>query len=64
MKTAWVLLAMAVALALQTTLTHFVIRGTGALDLVLVVVVYVALVSGPVVGLLAGAAGEIGRAHV
>ena len=55
MKTAGVFLAIAVALALQTTPAHFVMRGTGALDLVLVVVVYVALVSGPVVGLLAGA---------
>lgn len=61
MKTAGVFLAIAVALALQTTLAHFVIRGTEALDLVLVVVVYVALVSGPVTGLLAGAVGGLAQ---
>lgn len=55
MKAAGVMLAIAVALALQTTLTRFVIRGTVAVDLVLVVVVYVALTSGPVTGLLSGA---------
>ena len=54
MKAARVLAAIAVALALQTTLTQFVIRGTVAFDLVLVVVVYVALTSGPVTGLLSG----------
>jgi rod shape-determining protein MreD len=47
-------LALIVALALQTTVTGLAIRGTVALDLVLIVVVYVALTSGPVVGLLAG----------
>ena len=54
MKAAGVVLATALALALQTTLARFVIRGTVAVDLVLVVVVYTALVSGPVTGLLAG----------
>jgi rod shape-determining protein MreD len=53
-KAAGVILAVAVALALQTTLARFVIRGTVAVDLVLVVVVYVALTSGPVTGLLSG----------
>ena len=48
-----VVLAVAAALALQTTLARYV-RGTVALDLVLVVVVYVALTSGPVAGLLTG----------
>jgi rod shape-determining protein MreD len=48
------LLAIAVALALQTTLASLVIRGTAALDLVLIVVVYLALMSGPVTGLLLG----------
>src|SRR5262249_58588331 len=47
-------MAIAVALALQTTLARFVIRGTVAIDLVLVVVVYLALTSGPVTGLLSG----------
>jgi rod shape-determining protein MreD len=49
-----VVLATAIAIALQTTLARFVIRGTVAVDLVLVVVVYVALTSGPVTGMLAG----------
>lgn len=56
MKTAASLLALAVALALQTTLGSLVIRGTAALDLVLIVVVYLALISGPVTGLLLGTA--------
>ena len=47
-------LATAVALALQTTLTRFIVRGTVAVDLVLVVVVYAALTTGPVTGLLTG----------
>jgi rod shape-determining protein MreD len=46
--------AILVALALQTTLAGLVIRGTAALDLVLIVVVYIALKSGPASGLLAG----------
>jgi rod shape-determining protein MreD len=50
------LLAIAVALALQTTLASLVIRGTAALDLVLIVVVYLALITGPVTGLLLGTA--------
>jgi rod shape-determining protein MreD len=53
-KAAWVVLATAIALALQTTLARFVIRGTVAVDLVLVVVIYVALISGPGTGLLTG----------
>jgi rod shape-determining protein MreD len=51
---AWVVLGTALALALQTTLAQFVIRGTVAIDLVLVVVVYAALAGGPVTGLLTG----------
>ena len=54
MRAAVVVLAVALALVLQTTLTRFVVRGTVAVDLVLVVVVYVALTSGPVTGLLSG----------
>jgi rod shape-determining protein MreD len=50
------LLAIAIALALQTTLASLVIRGTAALDLVLIVVVYLALITGPVTGLLLGSA--------
>jgi len=49
-----VFLAVALAVALQTTLARFVIRGLVAVDLVLVAVVYVALTSGPVTGLLTG----------
>jgi rod shape-determining protein MreD len=52
-RTAGIVLAVALALALQTTLARYV-RGTVALDLILVVVVYVALTSGPVAGLLTG----------
>ena len=55
MKAAAVLLAIGLAVALQTTLAGFVVRGTVAIDLVLVVVVYVALTSGSVTGLLSGA---------
>jgi rod shape-determining protein MreD len=49
-----VLIAIAMALALQTTLTRFLVGGTAAIDLVLVVLVYVALTSGPVTGMFAG----------
>ncbi|HZM61205.1 MAG TPA: rod shape-determining protein MreD, partial [Vicinamibacterales bacterium] len=42
------------ALALQTTLARFVVGGTAPIDLVLVAVVYIALTSGPVSGMLAG----------
>ena len=54
MKIAGVLVAIALALALQTSLARFVVGGTAALDLVLVVVLYVALTSGPVTGMMAG----------
>jgi rod shape-determining protein MreD len=55
-KAAAALAAVAVALALQTTLATLVIRGTAALDLVLIVVVYIALLSGPSTGVLLGSA--------
>ena len=48
------MVATALALALQTTLARFLVRGTVGVDLVLVVVVYAALSSGPVTGLLTG----------
>jgi rod shape-determining protein MreD len=54
MRAAGVIVAVALALALQTTLARFFVRGPVAVDLVLVAVVYVALTSGPVSGLLAG----------
>jgi rod shape-determining protein MreD len=47
------LATIAVALALQTTLTSYV-RETAALDLVLIVVVYLSLSSGPTTGVVAG----------
>ena len=56
MRTAGVILAIVAALVLQTTLGRFIARATVAVDFVLVVVVYVALASGPVTGLLAGPA--------
>ncbi len=59
MRAIGVLLAIAVSLALQTTIARFVARGTVAVDLVLVAVVYVALSSGPVTGLLAGTIGGL-----
>ena len=59
MKALGVLIAIALALALQTTLAQFVVGGTTALDLVLVVVVYIALTSGPVAGMLAGSVAGI-----
>jgi len=58
-RAAGVFLAIALALALQTTLARFVVGGTAALDLVLVVVVYVALTTGPVSGMLAGSVAGI-----
>jgi rod shape-determining protein MreD len=53
-KTAGVVIAIALALALQTSLARLVVGGTAALDLVLTVVVYVALTAGPVPGMMAG----------
>lgn len=48
------IIAIIAALALQTTLARFLVRGAIAVDLVLVAVVYVALTSGPATGLLTG----------
>ena len=59
MKAAGVILALAGALALQTTLAGLTMGGGTAVNLVLVAVVFVALVFGPVPGLLAGSAGGI-----
>lgn len=52
MKAAWVLLATAAAIAVQTTVDRWL--AAGAVDLVLVVVVYNALASERVTGLLTG----------
>ena len=54
MKAAGAILGVAVALAIQTTLARFLVRGSVAVDLVLVAVVYVSLTSGPVTGMLTG----------
>jgi len=53
-KVAGVFVAIAIALALQTTMARFLIGGSAAVDIVLVAVVYVALTTGPVTGMLAG----------
>jgi rod shape-determining protein MreD len=53
-RSAAALAAILIAIAAQTTLASLVFRSTTAIDLVLIVVVYVALKSGPVTGLLAG----------
>jgi rod shape-determining protein MreD len=53
-KTAGIILAIVLALALQTTIARFVVSGTVAVDLVLVVVVYVALSSGSMPGMVSG----------
>jgi rod shape-determining protein MreD len=58
-RTAVVLLALGVALALQTILAGLLIGGRVAVNLVLVAVVYVALAFGPVTGLLAGVVGGL-----
>jgi rod shape-determining protein MreD len=60
-KAAGMFLATVIALALQTTLARFVVRGTVAVDLVLVAVVYVALSYGPVTGLLCGTAAGLAQ---
>src|SRR5262249_32371948 len=53
-KIAGIILAIVLALALQTTIARFVVSGTVAVDLVLVVVVYVALSSGSMAGMTTG----------
>ena len=53
--------ALVLALVLQTTLAQVVVRGTGAVDLVLVVVIYIAISSGANTGLLAGAAAGLAQ---
>lgn len=55
MRLAGKLAALAVALALQTTLTSYVPE-TATLDFVLIVVVYLSLTSGPTTGVVVGSA--------
>ena len=52
MKSLAVIGALALALVLQTKLAPFLVLGTSPLDLVLIVVVYVAITSGPTTGLV------------
>ena len=54
MRSAAAVAAIMIAIALQTTLANLVFRGNTAIDLVLIVVVFIAIKSGPVTGLLAG----------
>ena len=59
MRVAATLLALAGALALQTTLAGLTIGGATAVNLVLVAVIYVALAFGPATGLLVGTVGGL-----
>lgn len=54
MRSAAALAAILIAIALQTTLASLVFRNSTGIDLVLIVVVFVAIKSGPVTGLLGG----------
>ncbi|HTM02866.1 MAG TPA: rod shape-determining protein MreD [Vicinamibacterales bacterium] len=54
MKIAGAFVAIALALAIQTTLTRFAVVGTSTVDLVLVAVIGVALTTGPVGGMVSG----------
>jgi rod shape-determining protein MreD len=53
-RTLAILVAIVLALALQTTLAHLLMGNQALVDLVLVVVLYAALTGGPVSGLLLG----------
>ena len=59
MKAARVAVAIAFALALQTTLARYLVGSGSRVDLVLVAVVYVAMTTGPITALLSGAVGGI-----
>jgi rod shape-determining protein MreD len=54
-------LALALAIWLQTKLGTLLMLGTAPLDLTLIAVVYIALTSGPTVGLLAGMCAGLGQ---
>jgi rod shape-determining protein MreD len=60
-RTAGVLVALAVSLLVQTTLAGLSMKAAGVVNLVLVAVVYVALGFGAVTGLLAGTAGGLAQ---
>ena len=59
MRVAGAILALAAALALQTTLAGLTAGGASAVNLVLVAVIYLALAFGPGAGLLAGTVGGL-----
>lgn len=59
MKVAGALLALAAALALQTTISGLTLGGARMVNLVVVAVVSVALLYGPVAGLIAGTGGGL-----
>lgn len=61
MRTVGVLLALAVALTLQTTLAGLTVGASTTINLVLVAVIFVALAYGPATGVLAGTAGGIAQ---
>jgi rod shape-determining protein MreD len=55
----WIVLAVAAALTLQSTLARFAGAAAGAVDLVVVVVVAASLLGGPVTGMLTGSGAGI-----
>ncbi|MGH9371650.1 MAG: rod shape-determining protein MreD [Vicinamibacterales bacterium] len=59
MKAAGVLLVLVGALAVQTTISGMTLGGARMVNLVLVAVVYVALLYGPIAGLMAGTVGGL-----
>ena len=61
MKTVGVLLALVMALAVQTSLSGLTMTGASLVNLVLVAVVYAALTFGPVTGMMAGTAGGLAQ---
>jgi rod shape-determining protein MreD len=61
MKTVGVLLALVVALAVQTSLSGLTMSGASMVNLVVVAVVYAALVLGPATGMMAGTAGGLAQ---
>jgi rod shape-determining protein MreD len=61
MKTVGVLLALILALAVQTSLSGLTMSGASMVNLVVVTVVYTALVFGPLTGMMAGTAGGLAQ---
>ena len=61
MKTAGVLRALVMALAVQTSRSGVTMAGASMVNLVVVAVVYAALVFGPVTGMMAGTAGGLAQ---